>query len=118
MSLFPARGKHSTSAMRWKRFWCNARENIQPVPTCKPGKTISWRNAREKNSACFQARKNIQLAPSAGKQLGDVMRGKGIQPVSKRGKTSAKCGKTIKWCNARKKFNLCPHASAGNIQVR
>ena len=86
----------------------------------KFGKTISWRsNAREKNLTCFQARENIQQVPSAGKQLGDVMREKGIQPVSKRGKfstgdscaekefnlflsagkfsTSVKCGKAIKW---------------------
>jgi len=65
-NLFPSAGKHSTGA--------------------KFGKTISWGNAREKNSTCFQARENIQLVPSGGKQLGDVMYGKRIQRVSKRRK--------------------------------
>ena len=66
-NLFPIAGKHSTGA--------------------KFGKTISWGNAREKNSTCFQARENIQLVPSGGKQLGDSsgirLRGQIFTPFEK-----------------------------------
>ena len=67
MSVFPAQEKHSSCPVRWKTIiWCDARENIQPVPSLlklladamrrkrtqpvsKRAKTFNWCQAAESN---------------------------------------------------------------------
>ena len=116
-------GKHTTTAKRGKIYnHCQARENMQPLPSAGKHKTTAKRG---KTCNHCQARENIQPLPSAGKYTTTAKRGKtcnhcqareNIKPLPSAGKhaTGAKRGKTCNHCQARE--NIQPLPSTTNCR--